>query len=934
MPDKQLTTDCSPLTHLIIEEYAGITRINEPVTVGIPIPRGVLYNAQQLYLNDPEKGLAPLQTQALAVWPDKSIKWILLDFQVPVEACTKKELGLFFGKDSSLVTLGKGIRITKTEKTVEVDTNAAKFVLNSKIFRPFESVLIGDQVIIDNKNSNVILKDENGKCHTPFINNIDMETEGPVRSTLKIDGVFKTGQRAHIANFIARIHFFLNSSLIKIEFTIHNPKAAKHPGGLWDLGDPGSIYFKDISVNIAIADDKKGIESDLALYEDPVPMDYQNFPKTTKQKYEAFQFKSHSSNISDSMPDVLIYQDSSGGENWQSLNHVNRDNEVKTTFRGYKLLEGGMVGRSDTGESNNLELSAKSIADGCSGMKIIKEGFRANPILTLHSSRFTIGASIQYFWQNFPKALSIKENILQIKLFPEEFNDVFELQGGEQKTHAFFINFIRSEDKHDMGLGWVQNPLVPGFSPEYCARTKAIPFLISKDNNPDKDLISLVDGAIRGDNTFFKRREIIDEYGWRNFGELYADHEAVNQKGENPLVSHYNNQYDCLNGFLFQLLQTGELKWFLIADQLCSHIKDIDIYHTKNDRLEFNDGMFWHTEHYIDARTATHRCYSRHHAEQRNMAYYGGGPALSHNYATGLLLHYFLTGSPISSYTVQGLAGFVESNIGIDDTFSNKIIKGAKRIKARLSRSRLSGMVEIEKVYNLNGPSRASGNALVALLDAWALTDDHIYLKTAHSLILRCISPEDDIPSMELLDRENRWMYTVFMQALGKFLDLKTDHEQFDTYWHYAKKSLLHYAEWIAVNEYPYLDKPEQLEFPNETWAAQEIRKCNVLLYAAKYANQDKKDLYSEKADFFFKKAIEQFNTFDTRTLTRPLVLIMQNAGMHAYAASSKTETDNAVSDKNTHLIKVKKRLSKIFDIETYRFEYEFVKWKLKSILR
>ncbi|NLD38190.1 MAG: hypothetical protein GX654_15110 [Desulfatiglans sp.] len=673
-------------------------------------------------------------------------------------------------------------------------------------------------------------------------------------------------------------------------------------------------------------------------------MDYQDFPKKEKQKFQHFyseikndsKFKIQNSKLSKDIPNLLIYQDSSGGENWQSLNHVNRDNEVKTSFRGYKLLEGGMVARSDTGESNNLELSAKSIADGCSGMKIIKEGFRANPILTLHSSRFTIGGSIQHFWQNFPKALSVKENILQVKLFPEEFNDVFELQGGEQKTHTFFINFLCSEEKNDMSLGWIQNPLVPCSSPEYYLNTKAIPFLISKKNNPDKDILTLLDSAIRGNNTFFKRREIIDEYGWRNFGELYADHEAVNQKSEKPLVSHYNNQYDCLNGFLFQFFQTGESKWFLIADQLCSHIKDIDIYHTKHDRLEFNNGMFWHTEHYIDARTATHRCYSRHHAEQRNMAYYGGGPALSHNYASGLLLHYFLTGSATSSVSVQELAGFVESNIGIDDTFSNKIIKGAKRIKARLTRFRLPGMVEIEKVYNLNGPSRASGNALTALLDAWALTDDYIYLKTAHSLILRCISPEDDIPSMELLDRENRWMYTVFMQALGKFLDLKTDHEQFDAYWHYAKKSLLHYAEWIAVNEYPYLDKPEQLEFPNETWAAQEIRKCNVLLYAAKYANQDKKDLYLEKADFFFKKAIEQFNTFDTRTLTRPLVLIMQNAGMHAYAGvnaiSFKTQTGNTVSDEKIQVISSKKSIIKLLNIKTFRFELEIIKCKLRAL--
>jgi hypothetical protein len=156
------------------------------------------------------------------------------------------------------------------------------------------------------------------------------------------------------------------------------------------------------------------------------------------------------------------------------------------------------------------------------------------------------------------------------------------------------------------------------------------------------------------------------------------------------------------------------------------------------------------------------------------MAYYGGGPALSHNYASGLLLHYFLTGSATSSVSVQELAGFVESNIGIDDTFSNKIIKGAKRIKARLTRFRLPGMVEIEKVYNLNGPSRASGNALTALLDAWALTDDYIYLKT-HILLFLDVSPLKTIslPWSSWTGRTAGCIQCLLCRLWAKFLDLK-----------------------------------------------------------------------------------------------------------------------------------------------------------------
>ena len=53
-----------------------------------------------------------------------------------------------------------------------------------------------------------------------------------------------------------------------------------------------------------------------------------------------------------------------------------------------------------------------------------------------------------------------------------------------------------------------------------------------------------------------------------------------------------------------------------------------------------------------------------------------------------------------------------------------------------------------------------------------------------------------------------------------------------DTMDEYAQASLLHYARWMAQHEYPYLEKPERLEFSTETWAARDIRKADVFLAA------------------------------------------------------------------------------------------------------
>ena len=44
------------------------------------------------------------------------------------------------------------------------------------------------------------------------------------------------------------------SKLVDIEVTVHNPAAAKHAKGLWDLGDPRSVYFLELGVEVSFAD--------------------------------------------------------------------------------------------------------------------------------------------------------------------------------------------------------------------------------------------------------------------------------------------------------------------------------------------------------------------------------------------------------------------------------------------------------------------------------------------------------------------------------------------------------------------------------------------------------------------------------------------------------------------------------------------------------
>jgi hypothetical protein len=99
----------------------------------------------------------------------------------------------------------------------------------------------------------------------------------------------------------------------------------------------------------------------------------------------------------------------------------------------------------------------------------------------------------------------------------------------------------------------------------------------------------------------------------------------------------------------------------------------------------------------------------------------------------------------------------------------------------------------------------------------------------------------------------------------------------------YARASLLHYAQWMLEHEVPYATVFDRVEIPTETWPAQDIRKSNVLEFAAKHADEPLRTAFLQKAAYFFQACISDLRSFETCTLTRPLVLLMANACRHTY---------------------------------------------------
>ena len=812
-----------------MHEKYGIERFNEPVTTGIPLRKALVDDVRLICLTDSDSNNIPFQFKAIAYWADGSVKWLLIDFLATVAGHGKKEFFVNAVKRGQPVF--SPLYISQVDKTCTVSTGKALFTLSKKEFNPFLSVIIDNIETADN--FSCLLTDKNGNDYYPVIDTTEIECEGAVRCTILQKGRFYSENNSfERINFSARLSFFSQSKLVKIQFSLRNENAAGHEGNLWDLGDPASFLFKKLFINLKLK--KSGrFKSKLYLREGTLPF------------------------VSKDKP-LKIYQDSSGGKNWKSSNHINREGKSPVSFQGYRVFAGDAI---------------------------TSAGHRTQPLMSVSTNRITLSCAIDKFWQNFPKSISVSNGILQTGLFPDDFNDLFELQGGEQKTHT--VSYLFSlPDESVSDSRWLNYPLYAYALPErYCDSGVFESLSISKMDETGR-CDELVDSAVKGDNTFFSRREIIDEYGWRNFGDIYADHEAVSAKesssSSSPLVSHYNNQYDVIYSSLKQFARTGSLKWFKLMDELARHVIDIDIYHTGEDKPEYNNGLFWHTDHYTDAALCTHRTYSLKNKMEKKLSVYGGGPSASHNYTSGLLAYYYLTGDLMVKEVLLGMVDWTLNWVRGPRDLKGRIKNFIKKIIRNLKKLKNKG--KAVEPYLFDGPGRSSGNALNALVDGFSLMNKRYILDEAETLIKKCVSPDDKIEKRDIFNSEMRWHYLIFMQSMIKYMRLKEERAELDDMYAYARRTLLHYADFMAEKEYPFLRKPQILEYPNETWGAQDMRKSNIFDYASLYTDdEEQKKKFRERADFFFKSSIEDICSFDTKTLTRPVVLLMMYGHIHSY---------------------------------------------------
>jgi hypothetical protein len=768
-------------------------RHGEGLTCGIPVPKGFVRSTENLalYLND--GSLLPAQFQAADTYADGSPRWVLVDFEATIPGGQRASYRL--GRRSGVPPASAKLSYSLADGVATIDTGAAVFRVDTQRFRLLDTVKLGGVELLGEAtgDTGIVLEDVAGRRWSAADRpaRAEWEDAGPLRTVLCVRGQFGA-EPTPPADYVCRLHFRAGKAEVRVLLTVRNPSAHQHEGNLWDLGARGSTHIEDLSILLPLAGGQP--------WRGAVPNDAQTAGGTA----------------------IKLYQDSSGGENWRSVNHIDKDYRVPVSFRGYQIE-----------------------ADG----RRAGEGNRAAGWLHAVGSPGGAAVALREFWQNFPKALELSQPGLRIGLWPREFAVPHELQGGEQKTHEMLFVF------HAPGMDAqaIEDRLRAFHQPLYAAPDPAA-VLAAGTFWPTAPLdrrryarleaacdANVVPAAPQG-ATIQSQWERIDEYGWRHFGDTFADNERAPEAmirdfpehhiGRMP-ISHFVNEYDGIATLMLQGLRREDPRWLWMADVMARHHADICIYHTDTGSPAYAHGPFMHTTHETAAYRSTLRSYPV-EAKRYNLRYgQGGGPNAGHTYVECLAHHYRLTGDRTS------LEAFLEVADWAADSpwFSRRMM----------------------------GDQRGYGNLLATFVQAYQLSRNRKYYDRAMTLVGWIEEPFEGLGG------------TLLAKAAGGFLDMKAEAGELDADYRRMQELLL------AIGDL-------YLELPESRWERSlEQRSFHSVVLATCYlhapADHPRRQAYYERSRQILDAALDQFP--DRYQPVKTWVMCFANTGAYLKAGQS-----------------------------------------------
>jgi len=581
---------------LTVAEPSGVERKGWPVTSGIPFAQGALREPEAAALFDAEGRELPLQTEALARWPDGSVRWLLLDFQADLKPNERRVFELRHGPSVTRAAVGQPVHVREEKDGFTVSTGPLQLrrrglgnVLDEALLDldgdgRFESMtpspssrgLLNLELLVPEKQLSMYDMDTGPTT-------IAIEQSGPLRACVRIEGRHAS-QRGPVFRYVMRIHAFRGQPFLRTLYTFIN--------------------------------------------------DYQD---ALMAKLVALRLNFNAGPGMGAKPYGLLGASCERRAGTDARRAFQRDENHYLLDADERVPDGKLIAGPAAGWA--------AIGGGRAGLAVgVREFWQNWPkdvqcFVGSHGrSEGTLGAIRVGILPWFPKGLYDGKPIEEEnKLYYHLRDGVHTFKVGVAKTHELWATFYGGEpdsDKLSCFFRAVEEPLLATCEPAYVSATKAAGEFPPADPQKFGGYDAWLSRAL---DAHLKRREREREFGMLNYGDWFGERK----------VNWGNLEYDLQHGLFLQYLRTGDRRFFLRAEQAARHHIDVDVVHATNPHLKNpwgrppEAGDIWlhclnHTGGYYDEKTSglpVDRTYHMGHSTN-----YG------HVWISGDLDYYYLTG--------------------------------------------------------------------------------------------------------------------------------------------------------------------------------------------------------------------------------------------------------------------------------------------------
>jgi hypothetical protein len=203
-------------------DEVGVPRRGVPITFGLPIPQGGLYDLANLRLLSPSGRETPAQFTATAFWPDDSLKWVLVDFWADLDANQHADYAVEIGNDVTRKAPPSKVRVDESTDVIRVNTGPLEAVIDKRRFNIFRNVNVAAGPTVASASTGVVLSDEHGALFSQSATPprcIAIEEIGPQKVVIRAEGDYGNDAGLTYMSYITRLVFRAGSPRVTVAHT-------------------------------------------------------------------------------------------------------------------------------------------------------------------------------------------------------------------------------------------------------------------------------------------------------------------------------------------------------------------------------------------------------------------------------------------------------------------------------------------------------------------------------------------------------------------------------------------------------------------------------------------------------------------------------------------------------------------------------------------